>query len=266
MAGDWIKLRTNLWTDPRVAALCNKTGASCAQIVGACAIIWSIADTHSDDGCLWGYSPTQLDSIVATPGFCDAMSQLQYRGKPSPWMELGDGFVRLVDYKRHNGKTAKKRMQTALRASRFRNAPSVTNRAPRIREDIEKKKNKKHTQKERGPNLFSDPSIAAIYAAYPKQTGPDEAGPAIASALARIAEQGISDPVAWLLAKVQTFAASSAGKAGAFVPAPAKWFNRGSFNDDEAEWNRERHEASSSADERRAAERAKRHPESCSYV
>lgn len=137
MAGDWIKLRTNLWTDPRVAAMCAKTGASCAQIVGACAIVWSIADTHSDDGCLWGYTPAQLDTIVSLTGFCDAMSQLQFKGKSSPWMELGEGFVRLVDFKKHNGKTAKKRAQTALRASRLRSAGSVTKRAPRADTDAE---------------------------------------------------------------------------------------------------------------------------------
>lgn len=35
MAGDWIKMRGNLWDDPRVAKLCDLTDQGEAAIVGA---------------------------------------------------------------------------------------------------------------------------------------------------------------------------------------------------------------------------------------
>ena len=35
MAGDWIKMRTNLWDDPRVSRICDITGLAEAQVIGA---------------------------------------------------------------------------------------------------------------------------------------------------------------------------------------------------------------------------------------
>ena len=74
-------------------------------------------------------------------------------------------------------------------------------------------------------------AVEAIYAAYPRKVGKIAAKKAIENALAEVLAP-------WLLMRVKAFAASPAGQAGQFTPHPATWFNRGSFHDDEAEWNR----------------------------
>lgn len=125
MAGDWIKMRTNLDTDPRVFALSSKTGAHVQHVKGALHWLWSQADTHTTDGKLWGYVPEQVDQTVGIPGFCSALEGLKKAGKPWPWLKIGDGFVQVPDFGKHNGESAKKRAQGALRASRKRHAASA---------------------------------------------------------------------------------------------------------------------------------------------
>jgi hypothetical protein len=64
---------------------------------------------------------------------------------------------------------------------------------------------------------------------------------AIRSALAIVVgRNGVPDPAAWLLARVKAFAVSPAGRAGQYTPHPATWFAQARFDDDPAEWSRER--------------------------
>lgn len=86
------------------------------------------------------------------------------------------------------------------------------------------------------PNSVATPSqqdIEAIYAEYPRKVGKGAALKAIALACKK------HDPE-WLIERVRTYAASPAGQAGQFTPHPSTWFNQERFNDDEAEWQRER--------------------------
>ena len=55
MAGDWIKMRTNLWDDPRVSSLADATRTGEATVIGGLYWLWSTADQHSVDGRLDGY-------------------------------------------------------------------------------------------------------------------------------------------------------------------------------------------------------------------
>ena len=76
----------------------------------------------------------------------------------------------------------------------------------------------------------------AIYAAYPLKVGKADA----LKAIARTLKAGAIKPDA-LLAKVQAYAAAVATWPEAdrkFVPHPATWINRGSFDDDPATWQR----------------------------
>ncbi|MBK8477776.1 MAG: hypothetical protein IPL39_16170 [Opitutaceae bacterium] len=79
-------------------------------------------------------------------------------------------------------------------------------------------------------------SAGAIYEAFPKKVGRAEA----VKAIERTLKAGtITGPA--LLAKVQAYAAAVATWPEAdrrFVPHPATWFNRGSFDDDPATWAR----------------------------
>ena len=80
----------------------------------------------------------------------------------------------------------------------------------------------------------------AIYQAYPRKVGKKAALKAIAAAIAQ-ANKG--DPVGLgakcLLERVKAYAAAVAtwpARDREFVPHPATWFNRGSYEDDPKEW------------------------------
>ncbi len=73
--------------------------------------------------------------------------------------------------------------------------------------------------------------VEQIYQAYPRKVGKRAAIPAIQRALERC-QYGHD----WMLARVQRYADSPAGKAGRFTPHPATWFNDGRYDDDQKEW------------------------------
>lgn len=53
MAGDWIKMRSNLWDDPRVARICDLTDVGEAAVVGGLYWLWATADQHSERNHAW---------------------------------------------------------------------------------------------------------------------------------------------------------------------------------------------------------------------
>jgi hypothetical protein len=83
----------------------------------------------------------------------------------------------------------------------------------------------------------------AIYALYPRKAKPKDAVKAIRKAADELAKSGIDDPVGYLQDRVEAFAKSPAGQppprgCDDFRPYPATWFNSGSFDNDEQEWQR----------------------------
>lgn len=120
MAADWIKMRGNLWDDPRVSALVDATDTSEAAIVGGLYWLWSMADQHTEDGFLPGLSLRQIDRKTGIAGFGVALEAIG-------WIEVSDDDGTLIKhFEEHNGASAKKRAQTARRvaASKAGNAPS----------------------------------------------------------------------------------------------------------------------------------------------
>ena len=144
MAGDWIKMRGNLWDDPRVAKLCDLTGQAEAAIVGGLYWLWATADQHTEDGCMPGLTLRQIDRKTGIQGFGAALCAID-------WLRDDEQGVVLVNFEEHNGASAKKRCQTAKRVASFKagnaletpdqpegNAPSVTE-ALAVR-DLEKRR------------------------------------------------------------------------------------------------------------------------------
>ena len=118
MAGDWIKMRTDLWTDPRVVRLVGELPKSSrATIVGGLYRLWSLADTHSEDGNLAGYDLDILDREIGVRGFAEALVRIG-------WLSMIDGGVAIPRFLEHNGHSTKERAQSAVRQQewRFRNA------------------------------------------------------------------------------------------------------------------------------------------------
>ena len=93
MSGDWIKMRGNLWDDPRVSALVDATDSSEAAVVGALYWLWASADQHSEDGVMPGLSVRQIDRKTGVPGFAAALETIG-------WIEVLDAGIRIVRERR----------------------------------------------------------------------------------------------------------------------------------------------------------------------
>lgn len=124
MAGDWIKMRSNLWDDPRVARLCDATDEGEAAVIGALYWLWSAGDQHTTDGFMPGLSLRQIDRKTGIAGIGSALADIG-------WIELVDDGVIIVRFGEHNGSSAKKRAMTARRVANHKdrnkgNAGDVT--------------------------------------------------------------------------------------------------------------------------------------------
>lgn len=118
MAGEWIKVRTNLWTDPRVSQLCDLTDASKPAVVGALYWLWSSADEHTQNGHMPGLSIKAIDRESGVPGMGAALLSID-------WIADTPGGITLMRFDEHNGASAKSRAQTAKRVAKHRSNDST---------------------------------------------------------------------------------------------------------------------------------------------
>ena len=93
MAGDWIKMRGNLWDDPRVSALVDATDSSEAAVVGGLYWLWATADQHTEDGTMPGLTVRQIDRKTGLPGFGQALVSIG-------WLADHPEGVRIVNFDR----------------------------------------------------------------------------------------------------------------------------------------------------------------------
>lgn len=114
MAGDWIKMRGNLWDDPRVSKLCDLTDQGEAAIVGALYWLWAAADQHTEDGVMPGLTLRQIDRKTGVQGFGAALCDVG-------WLADHPEGVRIIKFEEHNGASAKRRCAEAQRKANARN-------------------------------------------------------------------------------------------------------------------------------------------------
>ena len=115
MAGDWIKMRTDLHTHPKVVRMASALKADRLRIVGGLHSAWCLFDVHSVDGFLDGYSPDTLDDLIGFPGFSQAMIAVG-------WLEYEGENLVMPRFDAHNGQSAKRRAQDADRKRNVRKA------------------------------------------------------------------------------------------------------------------------------------------------
>ena len=141
MAGDWIKMRTDLLTSPKVVRMASALKADRFRIAGGLLSVWSLFDSHSLDGLLSGYSLETLDDLAAWPGFSAAMESVG-------WLEQNDQGLELPRFTDHNGASAKRRAQDADRKREVRkvSASEVDKKETREEKRREEKKREKQDQ------------------------------------------------------------------------------------------------------------------------
>lgn len=111
MAGDWIKMRDNLWDDPRVAKIVDLTDSSEAAVIGSLYWLWATADQHTENGIMPGLTLKSINRKTGVQGFAEALCEIG-------WLADHPEGVRIVDFEKHNGSSAKKRCQTAQRVAK----------------------------------------------------------------------------------------------------------------------------------------------------
>ncbi len=140
MAGDWIKMRHDLSTDPAVITIADKTGIDEDAVVGKLHRLWSWADAQTIDGNAVGVTLSWVDRFTRVTGFGEAMLL-------AGWLEEVKGQnagICFPKFHRHISESAKERALTAKRVSSHRNAkrnaPAVTDALPREEKSREEKK------------------------------------------------------------------------------------------------------------------------------
>lgn len=143
---DWIKFRKKLLKDGRVISLSRLCHAPRVTVIGALVTLWCIADDYAEEnGLLPGYTADDINTEVGIENFAQNM--------PPDWLTITkEGGVVLPDYQQHNGFTAKKRDQAAVRQtlSRSRHAdvtkPSRRERDKSVTRGEEKRREKKREE------------------------------------------------------------------------------------------------------------------------
>ena len=108
MAGDWIKMRVDLADDPAVISISNDLGVDEDQVVGKLHRLWAWADRHTTEGEAVGITERWVDKYAGHAGFAAAMVKVH-------WLSFNDVGVVFPNFSRHNGESAKKRAEAAIR-------------------------------------------------------------------------------------------------------------------------------------------------------
>jgi len=158
MAGDWIKMRTNLDSDPRVIEMASELGTSELHIVGCLWKVWAWADSHTLDGNAIRVTDVTLNRFTCA-GFCDALRKVG-------WLEGRGNSLSFPRFAEHNGQTAKKRCETKERVAKHRNANSVTDVTQKVLP--EKRREEKSNKKENTSDLaqssyLADPTFSDVF-------------------------------------------------------------------------------------------------------
>lgn len=139
MAGDWLKFDKSTPDKPEVFEIAGALEIDPDAVVGKLLRVWSWFDSHTDDGNAPVTVEPLLDRLAGVPGFVKATIAVG-------WL-LSDGkHLRISNFERHNGETAKTRALGKNRTQKHRsgsnakrdakgNAPPVTDALPEKRRE-----------------------------------------------------------------------------------------------------------------------------------
>ena len=153
MAGDWIKMRGNLWDDPRVSRMCDLTGQSEASVIGGLYWLWAAADQHTEDGVMQGLSLSAINRKVGIKKFGEALTEVG-------WIADHPEGTRIVRFEEHNGASAKRRCQTAKRVANHESKQTANANLtqPALADDEDSVSGALARERDREDNYYSDPN------------------------------------------------------------------------------------------------------------
>jgi hypothetical protein len=241
----WIKMKVDLSTNPKVVRISSALKADRLRTVGALHAVWSLFDTHSEDGKLSAYTPEILDDLIGWKGFSEAMTAVG-------WLSVIDNSLIMKDYEENNGTSAKKRAQDSVRKMSARKA----DKSPiSVRQNLgpEKEKDKNITpivptgdselvllaedsypypDEENHPNSGYPSDFETFWAAFPEKKGKGAAW----KSFEKVQKYGALPPLAELVEIIhaQQLDRNEAKKRGEFYPEwknPSTWLNGHCWSD-----------------------------------
>jgi len=81
MAGDWIKMRCNLSSHPKVVKLASRLSVTRVTVIGALHAVWTVADQHASADGVLEMDADSLDAFAETPGFCRELEAVGWHRK-----------------------------------------------------------------------------------------------------------------------------------------------------------------------------------------
>lgn len=131
MAGDWLKMRVDLQTHPKVVRILSATRSDKFSVIGGLHAVWGVFDQHSVDGALQGYTPTLMDHIIGWAGFSEAMISVG-------WLEFDESETLVMPgFEIHNGRCGKRRAEDQKRKRDGRREPASRPQSVRKSSSVE---------------------------------------------------------------------------------------------------------------------------------
>lgn len=115
MAGDWIKMRVDLDSDPAVIRMAKILAVGELTIIGGLHKVWSWAGRQTVDGVVDGVETSWVNRYVYLPEFAEAMIEVG-------WLLLRPDRhgIEFPKFQKHNGEGAKKRILKSERQANWR--------------------------------------------------------------------------------------------------------------------------------------------------
>ncbi len=148
MAGDWIKMRTNLDSDPRIVVIAGMLSLTELHVVGCLWKLWAWADEHTIDGNDIRVTEATLDRFTGVSGFAAALRCVG-------WLDGVDHSLSFPRFEEHNGQTAKNRSLTAKRVAKHRKNESANRNSGVTTVALPREEKKREEKKEKPNELIS---------------------------------------------------------------------------------------------------------------
>lgn len=163
MAGDWIKMRCDLQSHPKVVRILSATKSDKFRVIGGLHAVWSVFDAHSVDGILHGYTLELMDHIIGWEGFSAAMASVG-------WLAQGEGETLVMpEFTEHNGQSGKRRAEDQKRKRDSRKSVRILSANDRTESGLEKRREEKNIKPPKSPK-GDCPRFDEFWLAYPRKT------------------------------------------------------------------------------------------------
>lgn len=141
MAGDWLKIEVSLPDKPEVWEMAGILSIDPDAVVGKLLKVWRWFDAHTESGNASGVTFALVDSKAGVNGFAEAMNFVG-------WIIQDGRELRLPNFDRHNGKTAKNRALTAKRVASHKDKSNAEGNASSVSVALPREENRREEIKE----------------------------------------------------------------------------------------------------------------------